>query len=144
MESLNSSWVAHQKRAYVCRLSFTSLVSPVTGERVVLGNFVNGLDAESGKLCDLAGVNSREFQDAFVGKRRIAVVKELAGDRVTALRSRSDSRSLRHPEDTKLRPKHRWKLGLQLFDAPSQVPNSEETMYIYCTALIDVIPVHVS
>jgi hypothetical protein len=38
----------------------------------------------------------------IVGKRRIAVVKELAGVRVAALRSSSDSRRLCHPEHTKL------------------------------------------
>jgi hypothetical protein len=63
---------------------------------------VNGFDAQSNKLCDITGVNSGKFQDVIVRKRRIAVVKKLARDGVTALRTSNDSRSLRHPEHTKL------------------------------------------
>ena len=71
-------------------------------ERVALWNFVNGLDTESSKLCDLAEVNSREFQDVIVGKWRIAMLKELTPEGVAALPSSSDSRRLRHSEGTKL------------------------------------------
>ena len=71
-------------------------------ERVVFGDIVDGLNAESDKLCDLAGVNSGQFQDVIFRKWRIAVVKKFAGDWIVALRSGGDLRSFCHPEHTKL------------------------------------------
>ncbi len=43
-------------------------------ERVVLGDVVNGLDAESDKLCDRAGMNSGKTQNVKVRNRRIAMI----------------------------------------------------------------------
>jgi hypothetical protein len=77
------------------------------------------------------------------GKRRIAVVEELAGDRMSALWSGGNLGILRHPKGTKLGAKSSRELGLQSQHSPSQVSDLEEAVYVYLTALIDVFPVHV-
>ena len=71
-------------------------------ERVVLGNVVNGLDAERDKFRDLAGMNSGKPQNMVAGKGSIAVVKELAGDWLRAVPSCRNFGSLIHLEDTEL------------------------------------------
>src|ERR1700688_1123408 len=49
-------------------------------ERVVLGDVVDGLDAESDKLCDRAGMNSWKTQNVICGNRGIAMIKKLASE----------------------------------------------------------------
>ncbi len=70
-------------------------------EWVVLGNVVNGLDAESDKLCDRAGVDSGKSQNVIVRNRGIAMIKKLASEWIAALSSSRNVGSLRHCEDSK-------------------------------------------
>ena len=70
-------------------------------ERVVLGDVVNGLDAESDKLCDRAGMNSGKTQNVIFRNRGIAMIKKLASEWIAAVPSSRNVGSLRHCEDTK-------------------------------------------
>jgi hypothetical protein len=104
---------------------------------------VNGLDAETSKPCDLAGVNSWESQNVMFWKWGIAAIVEFADDWFGAMPPDINPRSFRHPENTKLGAKHRGKLGLRLLDAPSQVPDPEETPRVDWTAFMHVRSIHV-
>ena len=70
-------------------------------ERVVLGDVVNGLDAESDKLCDRAGMNSGKTQNVIFRNRGIAMIKKLASEWIATLPSSRNVGSLRHCEDSK-------------------------------------------
>src|SRR5271165_3999221 len=70
-------------------------------ERVVLGDVVNGLDAESDKLCDRAGMNSGKTQNVIFRNRGIAMVKKLASEWVIAMLSNGNVWCHRHCENTK-------------------------------------------
>src|ERR1700728_1468712 len=70
-------------------------------ERVVLGDVVNGLDAEGDKLCDRAGMNSGKTQNVIFRNRGIAMIKKLASERTATVPSSRNVGSLRHCEDSK-------------------------------------------
>jgi hypothetical protein len=112
------------------------------GKRIVLRYVVDGLDAESDQLRDLAGVDSGKSKDVIVGKRRIAVVKELAGDWLGAMPSNSDSRSFGHLKNTKLGAKLSRKLVLHSQDSPSDIPDLEETVWVDAAAFIHVFTIN--
>src|SRR5579864_364537 len=70
-------------------------------ERVVLGDVVNGLDAESDKLCDRAGMNSGKTQNVIFRNRGIAMIKKLASKWIATVPSDWDVGSIGHREDSK-------------------------------------------
>ena len=70
-------------------------------ERVVLGDVVNGLDAESSKFSDRAGMNSGKTQNVNFRNRGIAMIKKLASEWITTVPSSRNVGSIRHCEDSK-------------------------------------------
>src|SRR5271155_5051724 len=91
-------------------------------ERVVLGDVVNGLDAESDKLCDRAGMNSGKPQNVIFRNRGIAMIKKLASEWIATVPSSRNVGSLGHCEDSKFCAQLNRKLGLQFLNLPGQVP----------------------
>jgi hypothetical protein len=112
-------------------------------ERVVLWDFVNGLDAESDKLCDRAGMNSGKTQNVVVRNRGIAMIEKLASEWIATVPSSRNVGSLRHCENSKFWAQLKRKLGLQSLNLPGQVPNPEEAACVDRAALIHVISTHV-
>src|SRR5277367_594428 len=70
-------------------------------ERVVLGDVVNRLDAESDKLCDRAGMNSGKPENVIFRNWGIAMIKKLASKWIATVPSSRNVGSLRHCEDLK-------------------------------------------
>ena len=61
-------------------------------QREIVWNVPNGLDPHLLQFVNGAGVDSRQIADVVITALRIAAVKELAGDRISAMASRRDVR----------------------------------------------------
>ena len=93
---------------------------------------MDGLDTHFIKLFHCAGMETWKVANVVIRLGGIAVIKELADDRVDAVRPRGNFGRRGHGEDAELRAKLKHQCGLQVLHSVREISKEEELAGINC------------